>query len=294
MNVQADDLTQVISEAFSFEVVKLPLYAPDNQPTGLYGLFRDDLTGNDSLVGSSSVTSRYVPHTNDDVVALVEAACNVFEGEVDVNCYFHHGHYVSVKPTQDYRVSVYGETDNVWPSIVIGAGYDGRAFEATIGTYRDLCANLALMRQVMGTTQSIRHTRSLRPKMNDLIATFNKLESGWANLQDVIHHMESREVDLAEFLLAVYGTPDEDSKRSKTIHRNRIEAIFKRVRDERFRAGRPRMTTKTVTAWEAYNAVQGHAQHDATRRGDLDSFGRILLASRDGFVKRAEELAIAA
>ena len=59
------------------------------------------------------------------------------------------------------------------------------------------------MRQVMGTTQSIRHTRSLRPKMNDLIATFNKLESGWANLQDVIHHMESREVDLAEFLLAV-------------------------------------------------------------------------------------------
>ena len=72
MNVKADDLTQVISEAFSFEVVKLPLYAPDNQPTGLYGLFRDDLTGNDSLVGSSSVTSRYVPHTNDDVVALVE------------------------------------------------------------------------------------------------------------------------------------------------------------------------------------------------------------------------------
>ena len=138
MNVQADDLTQVISEAFSFEVVKLPLYAPDNQPTGLYGLFRDDLTGSDSLVGSSSVTSRYVPHTNDDVVALVEAACNVFEGEVDVNCYFHHGHYVSVKPTEDYRVSVYGETDNVWPSIVIGAGYDGRAFEATIGTYRDL------------------------------------------------------------------------------------------------------------------------------------------------------------
>jgi hypothetical protein len=254
MNVSADDLTQVITEAFNFEVVKLPLSAPDNQPTGLYGLFRDDLTGKDALVGSSSVTSRYVPHTNDDVVALVEAACNVFEGEVDVNCYFHHGHYVSVKPTQDYRVSVYGETDNVWPSIVIGAAYDGRAFEATIGTYRDLCANLALMRQVMGTTQSIRHTRSLRPKMNDLIATFNKLESGWANLQDVIHHMESREVDLAEFLLAVYGTPDEDSKRSKTIHRNRIEAIFKRVRDERFRAGRPRMTTKTVTAWEAYNA----------------------------------------
>ena len=106
--------------------------------------------------------------------------------------------------------------------------------------------------------------------------------------------MESREVDLAEFLLAVYGTPDEDSKRSKTIHKNRIEAIFKRVRDERWRSGRPRMTTQTVSAWEAYNAVQGHAQHDSTRRGEVESFGRILLASRDKFVKRAEELALSA
>ena len=294
MNVKADDLTQVITEAFSFDVVKLPLYAPDNQPTGIYGLFRDDLTGKDALVGSGSITNRYVPHTNDDVVALVEAASNVFEGEVDVNCYFQHGHYVSVKPTQDYRISVYGDSDNVWPAILISAGYDGRAFEATIGTYRDLCANLAMMRQVMGTTQSIRHTRSLRPKMNDLIATFNKLEAGWTNLQEAIHHMESREVDLAEFLLAVYGTPEEDSKRSKTIHKNRIEAIFKRIRDERWRSGRPRMTTQVVSAWEAYNAVQGHAQHDSTRRGEVESFGRILLASRDKFVKRAEELALSA
>ena len=95
MNVKADDLTQVITEAFNFDVVKLPLYAPDNQPTGIYGLFRDDLTGKDALVGSGSITNRYVPHTNDDVVALVEAASNVFEGEVDVNCYFQHGHYVA-------------------------------------------------------------------------------------------------------------------------------------------------------------------------------------------------------
>ena len=98
------------------------------------------------------------------------------------------------------------------------------------------------MRQVSGTTQSIRHTRSLRPKMNDLIATFNKLESGWANLQDVIHHMESREVDLAEFLLAVYGTPEEDSKRSKTIHKNRIEAIFQRIREEIANGNTPQMS----------------------------------------------------
>ena len=294
MNIQASDLKQVITDAFNFEVVKLPLSAPDNQPTGYYGLFRDDLTGTDAVVGSSSVTSRYVPHTNDDVVALVEAASNVFDGDVDVKCHFNNGHYVSVKPTADHRVSIYGEKDNIFPSIVISAGFDGRAFQATMGYYRDLCQNLAMMRQVSGTCQTIRHTRSLRPKMNDLIATFNQLEDGWNNLTNVIEHLETREVDLSEFLMAVYGSPEEDSKRSVTIHRNRIEAIFKRVRNERFYAGRPRMTSMVVSAWEAYNAVQGYAQHDSTRRGNATDFDRILSASRDGFVKRAEELVLTA
>jgi len=130
--------------------------------------------------------------------------------------------------------------------------------------------------------------------MNELIATFNQLEDGWNNLTNVIEHLETREVDLSEFLLAVYGSPEEDSKRSVTIHRNRIEAIFKRVRNERFYAGRPRMTSMVVSAWEAYNAVQGYAQHDSTRRGNATDFDRILSASRDGFVKRAEELVLTA
>jgi hypothetical protein len=110
----------------------------------------------------------------------------------------------------------------------------------------------------------------------------------------VIEHLETREVDLSEFLVAVYGLPDETKQRSVTIHQNRIESIFKRVRNERFYSDRPRMTNMVVSAWEAYNAVQGYAQHDSTRRGNSTSFDRILSASRDGFVKRAEELALTA
>jgi hypothetical protein len=50
-----------------------------------------------------------------------------------------------------------------------------------------------------------------------------------------------------------------------------------------------------VSAWEAYNAVQGHAQHDASRKGGhKTNFQRALLASRDPHVKAAERLAIAA
>ncbi len=294
MNIQASDLKQVITDAFNFEVVKLPLSAPDNQPTGYYGLFRDDLTGVDAVVGSSSVTSRYVPHTNDDVVALGEAASNVFDGDVDVKCHFNNGHYVSVKPTADHRVSIYGEKDNIFPSIVISAGFDGRAFQATMGYYRDLCQNLAMLESVTGTSVKIRHTKSLRPKMNDLLQTFDNLKNGWSNLTETIEHLQNREVQLSEFLIDVYGTPEEDSKRSVTIHRNRIEAIFKRVTRERWLSGRPAMNGFVVSAWEAYNAVQGYTQHDASRKGNATDFDRILLASRDKNVKMAESLLLSA
>jgi hypothetical protein len=45
-----------------------------------------------------------------------------------------------------------------------------------------------------------------------------------------------------------------------------------------------------VSAWEAYNAVQGYTQHDASRKGNATNFDRILLASRDKNVRMAEEL----
>ena len=58
------------ANAFDFEVMKLPLSGADNHYTPWYGLFRDD-TGD--YVGSGSISERYVPHTSDDVCALVEA-----------------------------------------------------------------------------------------------------------------------------------------------------------------------------------------------------------------------------
>jgi hypothetical protein len=159
-----------------------------------------------------------------------------------------------------------------------------------MGYYRDLCQNLAMLESVTGTSVKIRHTKSLRPKMNDLIQTFDNLKNGWSNLTETIEHLQSREVQLSEFLIDVYGTPEEDSKRSVTIHRNRIEAIFRRVTRERWASGRPAMNGFVVSAWEAYNAVQGYTQHDASRKGNATSFDRILLASRDKNVKMAESL----
>jgi len=290
MNVQVDDIKNVVENAFDFNIEKWPLAGPDNMKTPYYGLFRDDTS---ECVGNGSVTQRYHPHTTDDVLSLVEAASEAFEGEVKLDCHFRDGHYVAVSPTNEHRIKVYGEKDTVFPQIVISAGFDGRAFTATMGYYRDLCQNLAMLESVTGTSVKIRHTKSLRPKMNDLLQTFDNLKNGWSNLTETIEHLQNREVRLSEFLIDVYGTPEEDSKRSVTIHRNRIEAIFKRVTRERWLSGRPTMD-KMVSSWEAYNAIQGYTQHDASRKGNATSFDRILLASRDKNVKMAESLLLSA
>jgi hypothetical protein len=294
MNIQAQDVSTKIQDAFDFTVDKFPLSGPDGMNTPWYAMFRSDTN---EVIGKGSVTSRYVPHQTDDVLALVDAASEAFEDEIDVTCHFRDGHYVSIMPTKHERLSVYGNTDNVWPRVIINAGYDGRAFAATMGYYRDACRNLAMMRQVDGTTVSIRHTSGLRSHMNSLISTFSVLKESWAGLTDVIQNLQSVDVQMADFLESIYSTPDADaSKRGVTVHRERTEAIFRRLQNERFRTGRPAMTPTdgfTVSAWEAFNAVQGYVQHDAqSKKGFKSDFDRILRASRDANVRKAESLVL--
>jgi len=294
MNLQAQDVSTKIKQAFDFTVDKFPLSGPDGMTTPWYAMFRSDTN---EVIGKGSVTSRYVPHQTDDVLALVDAASEAFDNEIDVTTHFRDGHYVSIQPTKHERLSIYGNADNVWPRVIINAGYDGRAFAATMGYYRDACRNLAMMRQVEGTTVSIRHTSGLRSHMNSLISTFNVLKESWAGLTDVIQNLQSVDVQMADFLESIYSTPDADaSKRGVTVHRERTEAIFRRLQAERFRTGRQAMSPSdgfTVSAWEAFNAVQGYVQHDAqSKKGFKSDFDRILRASRDANVRKAESLVL--
>lgn len=278
-----------VRSAFDFSVDKFPLSGPESMRTPFYGLFRSD---NQEVVGRP-VSRLYVAHQTDDVLALVDAASEAFQGVADVECYFRDGHYVSIQPSDEQRLAVFGTADNVYPRVMIRAGYDGKAFKASLGYYRDLCRNLSIIRRVNGTTVSIRHSSGLREKMDDLVRTFETVKAGWSSLSDVIQHMESREVSMVDFLDAVYGKPQESNGRAVTIHKNRTEAIFRRLQRERFTSGRPSIGSDfVVSAWEAYNAVQGYVQHDASRRGRVSSFGRAVAASSDRAVDRAEELAL--
>ena len=293
MQISSQDIAAKVQADFDFNVDKFPLSGPDGMTTPWYALFRSDTS---EVVGNGSVTSRYVPHQTEDVLALVDAAGEAFDGKIDCRTHFRDGHYVSIQPTGHDRLKVYGEQDNVWPRIVINAGYDGRAFNATMGYYRDLCRNLAMLKRVDGTTVSIRHTSGLRGYMDSLISTFNTLRESWAGLSDIILQLQRAEIQMVDFLNEIYPQPETDSsKRAITVHQDRTEAIFKRLQTERFRSNRPTLGNDyKVSAWEAFNAIQGYVQHDAqSKKGFKSDFDRILRASRDANVKQAENLVMA-
>jgi hypothetical protein len=279
-----------VRAAFPFSVDKFPLRGPENMATPVYGLFRSD-TG--TAVGYGSVSDRYEPHTTEDINALVEAAGTAFGGVADVKCHFDHGLYVTVQPTKEQRLAVFGTKDNVFPRIVIDAGYGGQAFRASLGLFRDACRNMMILRQAEGTNVSIRHTSCLRLQMDELIATFASLEAGWGNLSLVVQQMQNREVRMVEFLNAIYGEPKSDEGRSVTMHRNRTEAIFRRLSSERMVTGRgPLNADYVVSGWEAFNAVQGYSQHDSIRRGRPTEMERIVRSLHDHRVAQAERLAL--
>ena len=171
-----------------------------------------------------------------------------------------------------------------------------------MGYYRDACNNLAMMRRVSGTCVKIRHSSGLRAAMDDLIQTFSQLSAGWEHLVEVAQELESREVRMVEFLDQIYGRPTDEqlqlaatgqAVRGVTTHKNRTEAIWKRLNRERVRTGRPTMTGDTVSAWEAFNAIQGYVQHDAqAKTGFKGEFDRILRAANDTAVNKAERLVL--
>lgn len=284
-------ISDTVRSSFNFNVDKFPLSGPEGMRTPFYGLFRSD---NFEAVGKP-VSRLYVAHQTDDVLALVDAVETVFDGVADVNCYFSDGHYVSVVPSKEQRIAIFGTKDNIFPRVLIRACYDGKAFKASMGYYRDVCRNMSIIRSVKQTTVSIRHSSGLRNKMDDLVRSFSNVKNSWDSLGDVITRMEESKVSMASFLDSIYGQPDKDSKHAVTVHKNRTEAIFKRLQNERLATGRPSVGSDfMVSAWEAYNAVQGYVQWESGRRGSVTDFGRVIAASSDRHVQEAESLAMAA
>jgi hypothetical protein len=282
-----------VKSAFNFSVDKFPLSGPDGLRTPAIGLFRDD-TGEFIGAGNNTFTRGYTPHTTDDVVALVEAASPLFDDNIEVNCHWNNGHYVTVQPDNGFRRSVYNADDSIWPRLIIRAGYDGRAFSAQMGIFRDACLNLEMPRQVSGIGLTVRHTHSLRSKLDNLINDFQALDKAYDNLFDAFQTMEANKLRVSDFLNSVLGEMPAEKGSKQTRHENRVSDIVTRMMKERVSLGRPDMGNDIATGWELYNAVQGYVQHDKPRRGTPSAFDVILRTADDSMVRKAESLALSA
>lgn len=281
------DVYSIVSNAFNFDVEKAPLMRADGVPTPFYGLFRSDTN---ECVGRP-VSNHYEPHTCAQVLDLVEAASDAFDGIASVDCYFQKGHFVSVTPSREMRKVLF-ENDAMFPRVIINAGYDGKAFKASLGMYRDVCSNLMIMRSAgNGVHRSLRHSSSLKDRAKSLVDQFASLLDNWDKVGDVVDRMSQREVVLADFINSVYGDP-KDSKRGATMHEKRTEEIVARVIRERQLLGLP-ATDGKITAWEAFNAVQGYTQHSTGRKSATTTdFARAVRAFSSLDVVRAERVAL--
>jgi hypothetical protein len=190
---------------------------------------------------------------------------------------------------------------------MLRGGFDGKGFKATVAFQRDLCDNMSMLERVEATSTSIRHSSNLRLKMDELIQTFEGLKAGWENLAEVAANMQSRTVNQYEFIREVFADrmPSQDQLallalnpnakiRAIKVWDNMIKAMVTRVNSEAVKSGRA-TGREEISAWEAYNMVQGYVQHDAqAKTGFKDQFSRILRASNDRHVKIAAQLAMSA
>lgn len=278
-----DNVLETVANDFEFSVNKFPLYGPDRMPTNAYGLFRSD---NSEHIGRVCAKG-YVPHTTDDVLALTEAACNVFDGSVKVRTHFEHGHYVDITPSDENRIAVYDGQDSMFPRFMINGSYNGRGFSATLGYYRDLCRNLAMMRRTNTATHvSIRHSSNLRSRMDSLIETFATLKEEWQTLENVIHQLTEIPLNVERFMREVYPEPDKAS----TKYENKISKVLMRLAVESNRLNLPDpLATREASAWMLFNAVQGYEQHDSIRSRGITDFGRVVKAENQ-FSRKAEAI----
>ena len=285
--VAINDALETVANAFDFHIEKQKVaLGPDCIPTDGYGLVRCNQDGSREHVGRFC-SKNYMPHTTDDVLALTEAACNVVDGDVKVRTHFEHGHYVDITPSDQYRIAVYKGRDSLFPRFMINGSYNGRGFSASLGYYRDLCRNLAMMRKTNKASHvSIAHTSHLRSRMDDLIDTFSTLKEEWQTMSTLIAQLTEIPLNVEQFMREVYPQPENNS----TKYENKIEKVLNRLASESHRLGQPDpLQTRKSSAWLLWNAVQGYEQHNSIRSKSITDFGRVIKAENP-FTRKAESM----
>ena len=279
-----NEVSTVVSSVYNFSVDKFPLSGPDGLKTAHYGLFRSDTSEN---VGNA-VSGKYVPHTVEDISTLVEAARQAFDGELSVTAHWNQGHQLILQPTRNAAATVYGD-DKIIPKLSIFGGFGGTGFKADLGFFRYTCSNLAFLSRVVGVSANIRHTLSMRDRIDNLVTRFATIRDSWQATQEQIAVMADRQLSITRFMAELFPKDLSATGRGLTVAEKRVETILGRLMLEREKLGMAQ--ADTASGWMLWNAVQGYTQHNATRKiANVDLRG--LATWDDPIVNRAEQLAL--
>lgn len=287
--VTKESIEKAVENAYPFSVDKFRLSGPDNMITDLYGCFRSD---NHDCIGGA-VKKNYNPHCVEDIKALAVAAMEGFDG-ADLRCLWNDGHILVIEPTKEYRRSIFGTTDNIFPRAFVEAKYGGlSSLNGSLGLYRDVCQNLMLARSAGRVVKmNIRHSNNLGNHLKELIDQFRNLLNNWNGVADEIVKMNSKEIDFVSFIREVYPLPEKPTETIQAKYDRRIREIIQRVQNERKSFGRIITDLSKATAWEAYNAVQGYEQHVRGRHNNPSYYDRALLALDSKEERKAYSLAL--
>lgn len=287
----ASEISSFLASQYNFDVLRLPLHGPDNMPTPHCGLFRSDLSGSDACIGNA-VSPKYVPHQTRHVAGVVEAARQIFDGELSIDCYWNEGHFLVIQPTRRSVLEI-AKGDKVIPRLTIHAGYDGKGFKASAGFFRFVCTNLARLQSVAGTSRTIRHTLSFEDKFDNLLRDFSVLDASWQTTVEKINRMNANRIKVADFMFSLFGDVQSKDGRAKTVAINTIEKILGRLVRESEKLGIviDASGAGDASGWMLWNAVQGYLQHDSTRK-ESDATLKGYQTFDDALLAQAESLAL--
>ena len=252
-----------------------------------FRLYRSD-TG--EAVGNP-VSEGYVLHNLDNIITLTEAIQESLGCELKLRTHWNNGEFIIAEPTKEARLQCKAD-DALWKRVIVNGRYGGLSpLTGLAGLFRDTCTNLMMIESVQTAHMSIRHTANLPNRVDELLMKFNRLTDSWELSLDKINQMSRNTVNLGDYTDQVWQI-ERDPDKPNTRADNRARAIANRWNNEQPHR-HPSVYPYHIetNAWSAYNAVQGHIQHNGEQT--THNIGRALHTLDSTRVKRAEQLALA-
>lgn len=253
------DLRELLStHGANYQVDTIPTPNPlGDEPTGFFTSYRTD-TGK---IFAQGLKKGWTPIQNFDSMRILTELSRV--ADVKLKKFFMFGGGKEILAQIDLGSHDLGNGDKVSNHLsMINDHGGGRSMSVFETPYRIWCKNqiTASIRDAKshGSIVSIRHSQSANDKLAILLKSISIAQQDFQRSLDVYHQLMDINVSKSlafDIIDGFFPAKEDAGKRGKTIRQNRMEDLWARY--ESADQGR----TAKETAWNLYNAVQGHLQH---------------------------------